>query len=97
MIPLDDTHLRVLLAAMPGWRLDGGALERTYRFPSFRDALAFMHDCADDIERLDHHPQWTNLFDRVTVRLTTHDAGDRVTALDVELAKILDWVAGRFT
>ena len=96
MTPLDPVRLRTLLPTLPGWRLDGDALERTYRFPSFRDALAFMQDCAEDIERLDHHPQWTNVYDRVTVRLTTHDAGDHVTTLDIELAKTLDWVAGRF-
>jgi 4a-hydroxytetrahydrobiopterin dehydratase len=91
--PLDDERIRVALASMPGWRLEGNALAKAWRFHDFRTALAFMHDCIEDIERLAHHPEWTNVYDRVSARLTTHDAGNRVTDLDVALAKILDWKA----
>ncbi len=55
-----------------------------------------MQDCAPEIERLAHHPEWTNRYDQVSVRLCTHDAGDRITSRDLELAKIMDWIAQRF-
>lgn len=91
--PLAEPAIRAALAGLPGWRRDGDALVVTWRFPAFRDAMAWMQDCALDIDRLDHHPDWRNLYDRVEVRLCTHDAGDRITAKDVELAKILAWRA----
>ena len=69
------------------------ALHRAYRFASFREAIGFMIDATEEIDRLNHHPEWTNVFDRVIVRLTTHDAGNKVTAQDVALAKHLDWCA----
>lgn len=75
-------------------------MARTFRFADFPCAMAFMGDCAEDIDRLAHHPEWSNVYDRVSVRLTTHDAGNRLTARDVELAKLLSWkatVAGAIT
>jgi len=96
---LSAEQLRSALAGMPGWRLETGslpgtqALMRTLRFPDFPAVMAFMADCVEDIERLAHHPQWDNLYDRLTIRLATHDAGNRVTALDVELAKRMSWKA----
>jgi 4a-hydroxytetrahydrobiopterin dehydratase len=51
-----------------------------------------MADCAPGIQERDHHPEWTNVYDRVSVRLNTHDAGGMVTAKDVEVAKFLDWM-----
>lgn len=90
MRPLTPGELAAALAGLPGWSHRDGALHRAWRFASFRAAIAFMRDAADDIERLDHHPEWTNAYDRVSVRLTTHDAGDLVTARDVELARLLE-------
>ena len=96
---LSAEQLRSALASMPGWRLDPAsapgtqALIRTLRFPDFPAVMAFMADCVEDIERLAHHPQWDNLYDRLTIRLMTHDAGNRITALDVELAKRMSWKA----
>ncbi|MCK6489069.1 MAG: 4a-hydroxytetrahydrobiopterin dehydratase [Planctomycetes bacterium] len=93
--PLDPTQLAAALLRLPGWRHEYHALTRTWRFATFLDAMAFMADAAPEIDRLGHHPDWRNSYDRVVVRLTTHDAGDRVTASDVALAKVLDWVAAR--
>jgi 4a-hydroxytetrahydrobiopterin dehydratase len=93
MEPLPADRLTAALTQLPGWRLADHALHRTYRFASFREALGFMVDAAEEIDRLNHHPEWTNVYDRVTVRLTTHDAGNRVTANDIALAKQLDWCA----
>lgn len=96
MMPLTPERLATALATLPAWQQTGNALARTFTFTDFTQALAFINDAAAEIERLNHHPEWTNVYNRVSVRLTTHDAGDRITSADVELAKTLDWVALRF-
>jgi len=70
---------------LPGWSLAGGKLHRAFRFPDFARAFAFMSAAALHAEKLDHHPEWSNVYDRVTVDLVTHDA-QGVTELDFELA-----------
>jgi 4a-hydroxytetrahydrobiopterin dehydratase len=80
------------LAKLPGWtRADGEreAIARTYRFADFNIAFAFMTRVAIRAEQLDHHPEWFNVYNRVEVVLTTHDAGG-VTELDVALASFMD-------
>lgn len=81
------------LARLPGWTHEGDALTREFVFPSFRDALAWMVRVGFEAEALDHHPEWTNVYRTVRVRLNTHSAGGRVTALDVELAARLGRLA----
>ena len=93
--PLGDMEIAAALRTLPGWTRRGETLTRVYRFASFRDALAFMVRGGFEAEALNHHPEWTNVYDRVSVVLTTHDAGGRVTAKDVELARRLDAAAGR--
>jgi 4a-hydroxytetrahydrobiopterin dehydratase len=66
------------------------ALEKIFQFESFIQAIERMHLCSADIDQLDHHPERTNIYDRVEVKLTTHDAGNIVTAKDHQLAHILD-------
>ena len=75
------------VADLAGWRSDHGALAKTFVFGSFREAMSFMARVAFEAEELNHHPDWTNVYNRVVVRLSTHDAGGRVTAKDVELAR----------
>jgi 4a-hydroxytetrahydrobiopterin dehydratase len=87
---LSDAEISSLLAGSPGWRHADGALCRSYRFAGFRQAIAFMSAAAAEIDRLDHHPEWSNVYATVSVRLTTHDAGEVVTARDAELARLLD-------
>lgn len=78
-----------------GWALEVGAdaLEKTFLFKDFKQAFAFMTRVADEAEALGHHPDWSNSYRTVRVRLTTHDAGG-LTGLDVELAKRMDVAAG---
>jgi 4a-hydroxytetrahydrobiopterin dehydratase len=78
----------------PGWTLDedGAALERTYRFKDFAAAFAFLTQVAAHAEAVDHHPEFTSIWNRVDFRLTTHDA-DGVTKRDVELAEVIDDLA----
>ncbi len=74
------------------WRLQENALEVEWMFNDFRQAMAFMNAVAEVAERMNHHPEWTNVYNRVTVRLTTHDAGG-LTALDFELAQAMEALA----
>ena len=85
--------LDALIAA--GWtlRADEKAIVRTYKFPDFVRAFGFMSACALVAERMDHHPEWSNVYKRVEVRLSTHDAGG-LTALDFELARKMNSFAG---
>ena len=83
-----------VLEGLDGWAAAEGrdAILRSFRFKGFGEAFAFMTRAALAAERLDHHPEWFNVYNRVDVTLTTHDAGG-VTALDVELAGIMDAAA----
>jgi 4a-hydroxytetrahydrobiopterin dehydratase len=86
------------LAALPGWsRVEGRqAIRRLFLFRDFGSAFAFMTRCALAAERADHHPEWSNVFNRVEVVLATHDVGG-VTSLDVELARTMDAAYAAFT
>ncbi len=88
-------ELERALAALPDWRLADGRLRRAYRFDDFRIAFGFMSAVALHAERVGHHPDWTNVHNRVDVALWTHDAG-AVTLADVELAAAMDALAVRF-
>lgn len=82
---LDASELADRLRGLPGWELRNGKLRRQFRFGDFSDAFAFMTRVALLAERLDHHPDWSNVYDRVTIELVTHDAGG-ITETDVEFA-----------
>lgn len=72
---LTEEEIARLLADHPGWRRDGEALRRSYEFPDFRAAFAFMTHVALIAERLFHHPEWSNVYNRVELAITSHDAG----------------------
>lgn len=74
---LTDAERDALLAELPDWTLrgDGLAIERTFRFADFSQAFAFMTRVALLAEAQDHHPEWANVYNRVAITLTTHDAG----------------------
>jgi len=94
--PLTPEKIKSALASLEGWTLDGDALVKTFEFHSFREALSYMVRVGFEAEALNHHPEWTNVYNRVVVRLSTHDAGDKVTDKDVELAKkfqSISWVS----
>ena len=90
----DESRLAAALAELPGWApLPGGrAIGKTFRFADFNAAFGWMGRVALMAERLDHHPDWRNVYGRVEVVLTTHDAGG-VTGRDVELARFMDAAA----
>jgi 4a-hydroxytetrahydrobiopterin dehydratase len=85
---LDRQAVDEAMAGLDGWSLadDGLSIRRTFTFRNFSEAFAFMTRAALAAEKLDHHPDWSNVYKTVEVRLNTHDAGG-LTALDFELAK----------
>jgi 4a-hydroxytetrahydrobiopterin dehydratase len=89
---LGAEELERALAELPGWSLVAGKLHREYRFADFNAAFGFMTRVALEAERMNHHPEWSNVWSRVVVDLTTHDSGG-VTASDVALAKAMEALA----
>ena len=88
---LTDAERDAALARLPEWRLrdDGLAIERSLRFADFGEAFAFMARVALAAEKADHHPEWSNVWNKVEITLTTHDAGG-LSARDVALAETID-------
>jgi len=76
------------------WIEQDGALHRTFQFPDFSAAFAFMTRVALLAEKMAHHPTWTNVYNKVEISLSTHDAGDTVTAKDHRLAAAIDSLVG---
>jgi 4a-hydroxytetrahydrobiopterin dehydratase len=89
---LTDAEIAIRLAALPGWSLANGKLRRELNFKDFSEAFGFMARAALVAEKMDHHPDWSNVYSRVTVELSTHDAGG-ITALDFELAEAMNGLA----
>ncbi len=83
------------LARLPDWtpRGDGLAIEREFRFADFSEAFGFMTRVALLAEKADHHPEWSNVYNRVAITLTTHDAGG-LSQRDVAMAQAIDAVVG---
>jgi 4a-hydroxytetrahydrobiopterin dehydratase len=86
---LDAAARATLAAELPGWALEGEHLKRSFRFADFVEAFGFMAKVALLAEKADHHPEWFNVWNRVDIALTTHDAGG-LSARDVALAKAID-------
>ncbi len=86
---LNDAEIDAALAALPGWARAGDGIERTYLFADFTRAFAWMTRAALLAEKADHHPEWSNVWNKVEIRLTTHDVGG-ITGKDVALARALD-------
>jgi len=91
--PLTLAEITAALGSLPGWAFENDALAKTYTFGNFREALSFMVRVGFEAEALNHHPEWTNVYNRVAIRLNTHDAGGKVTAKDFELAKKISAIA----
>lgn len=91
---LSEDDLVTWLAALPGWQLarGGAAIARTFTFADFSEAFAFMTRVALLAEQQDHHPEWSNVYNRVTIELTTHDA-DGLSHRDMRLAKAIGKLA----
>ena len=77
------------LKNLPGWTIKEEKLHKNFEFEDFNQAFGFMTRAAMHIEKMNHHPEWFNVYNKITVDLTTHDAGG-ITENDIELAKILN-------
>jgi len=78
------------------WREENHALNREFTFADFGQAWGFMSEVALTAEKMDHHPDWSNVYNKVYVRLSTHSAGDIVTEKDHQLAKAMDNIFQRY-
>ena len=89
---LGENEVREALGGLPGWELAGGKLHREYAFADFVHAFRFMSAVALIAEARNHHPEWFNVYGRVVVDLTTHDAGG-ITQADLDLAAAMERLA----
>ena len=87
-------EIKQALGELPGWSDNSGKLHREYKFADFVHAFGFMATSALAIEKMNHHPEWLNVYNKVNVDLWTHDSGG-VTRKDVDLAKKLDEIAAK--
>lgn len=90
---LNDTEIGAELDNLSGWTVVNGKLHKQFQFSSFVEAFGFMARVALAAESMNHHPEWFNVYNRVTIDLMTHDAGG-ISALDFELAKRADRFVG---
>jgi 4a-hydroxytetrahydrobiopterin dehydratase len=91
---LTEAEVSSALKELSGWSVVNGKLHREYKFPDFVHAFGFMATAAIAIEAMNHHPEWFNVWNRVTIDLTTHDAGG-ITTNDFDLARKLESLANR--
>jgi 4a-hydroxytetrahydrobiopterin dehydratase len=91
-IKLTQSEISDQLSKLTEWSVKDGKLHREYKFGDFSRAIGFMMTAAVLIEKKDHHPEWFNVYNKVTVDLTTHDAGG-ITAKDFDLANTLEQIA----
>lgn len=78
------------LAELPQWKVKDGKLHKQYKFNSFAAALGWMVSAGIEADKMDHHPEWSNVYNRVTVNLVTHDLGNVISTWDLELARKME-------
>lgn len=86
---LFGSELDTLVENMNGWELKDGKLQKSFKFSNFVEAFGFMTKIALEAEKINHHPEWSNIYNTVVIKLSTHDV-DGITDYDVNLAKIID-------
>ena len=89
MMRLSQTDIDEELKNLLGWSVVNEKLHKEFQFDSFNQAFGFMTRAAMEIEKMNHHPEWFNVYNKITIELTTHDAGG-ITKNDINLAKILN-------
>jgi 4a-hydroxytetrahydrobiopterin dehydratase len=93
---LTDAQLQAALQKLSGWTVQDAKLHREYQFADFAHAIGFITTAAVYIEKMNHHPEWFNVYNRVRVDLTTHDSGG-ITQNDADLAELLEKIAKELT
>lgn len=94
MTPLSDSDIRNALASLPSWNLSGNAMQRVFEFSDFVHAMEFVNQVAAQAEEANHHPDITIHYSRVTLSLTSHDAGG-LTKRDVAMARKISSLSGK--
>ena len=96
MLSVDDATIDAFVSVHPAWvkGRDNTALTAEFKCTSFAAAIGFMTEVAIHADKLNHHPEWSNVYNRVTITLTTHDAGG-LTELDLKLVEIIDTIIAR--
>ena len=89
MMRLSQAEIEQELKNLPGWKIVNEKLHKEFQFESFNQAFGFMTRSAMEIEKMNHHPEWFNVYNKLIVDLTTHDAGG-ITENDIKLAKTLN-------
>ena len=90
---LTESAIQDALANQPGWAFADDSIHKTYRFASFSEAIGFIAEMAFSCEKANHHPDLSNVYSTVTIRLSTHDVGNKVTQKDVDLALEIEKLA----
>jgi 4a-hydroxytetrahydrobiopterin dehydratase len=90
---LSQSKIEKELSTLPNWSVKAGKLHAEFRFKDFVEAFAFMTKVAFAAEASQHHPEWSNVYNRVTINLVTHDADNSISHLDVEMARQIDTLA----
>lgn len=93
---LSDDEIRSALAGLPDWKLNAPNIEATFALKTFRDAIAFIVEVAIEAEVMNHHPEFKNSYNILSFSFCTHDAGMKITDLDIETAKKISVLAKRF-
>lgn len=93
--PLSESEIYDALDDLPGWTYKDDKIQKTYEFSHFREAISFIVRMSYHAEEMMHHPELENVYNTVSIALTTHDAGGKVTEMDIELASEIEefvWV-----
>lgn len=90
---LTAEEIKSALAQLSGWEVKNGKLHKTFRFDSFAEAIGWMVSVGIHADKADHHPEWSNVYDKVEVNLVTHDLDNSISNLDVELAQRMEALA----
>ena len=91
--PLSQDAIESALSSLPGWRHEDDALQKTFEFGAFPEAISFITRIAFEAEQRGHHPEIRNVYSTVEIALKTHDAGDVVTDKDTDLAQVIEKIS----
>ncbi len=92
---LNQNQVHEQVAKLSNWSVKEGKLHAEFRFEDFVDAFAFMTKVALAAESAQHHPEWFNVYNRVSIDLVTHDAGDAISQNDIDMARKIDTLVGK--
>lgn len=88
--PLSKQQIDESLRKLDGWKVESDKLKKEFKFNNFKEAASFIMRLAFEAEALQHHPELFNIYNKVQIGLTTHDAGDKITSKDIELAESIE-------